>query len=601
MCPAAGPAAPLRPPPKCAGCGINRVAWTKPRVDYCYACLPGGPFAAPACSRCGSATYFSQGMCERCHPGGPEYLGSCTQCLAWGVYRRHNWQCTICRWWQGHYPTSECRFCGRRVPIGVQGGCRLCLETARLLAEPGRAPDLAEATRGGQQLFFANMPASRKPKQPRQSVRATGLVRMRMEQTALQAEGIAQQGFAQPGLFEMAPDPDVLRERATANARDITYLTDGIVFEHAERFGWSKRQTNQVRRSLKMLQLLNPGNSDGKTLALRASEVVRLRRYNSDGNVRSTLDVLDAAGLLIEDRPPPVERYFAGKTGGLPEPMRTQLALWYDVMLHGGATIAPRRKPRDPATVRIQILGMAPILTAWADAGHTSLAEISSDMLADALPAEPVQRHWAELGLRSLFAILKGRKLIFADPTHGMRITPSASSVPLPMDTEVIRDALDHPDPAIALAVALVAFHALTHAQVRTLKLTDIIDGRLTLGDGRTFPLAGPVRIRLAAWLDRRAAKWPRTLNPHLFVTQQSAPRLLPPGASFPWKKAGLSPQALRTDRILQEIHATGGDVRSVCDLFGLSIDSAMRYAQPPTPGSDIPTPETPGGHRHPD
>lgn len=95
--PAAGPGAPLRPPPKCAGCGINRVAWSKPRVDYCYECLPGGPFAAPACSKCGSTIYFSQGMCERCHPGGPEYLGSCKHCLAWGVYRRHNWQCTICR------------------------------------------------------------------------------------------------------------------------------------------------------------------------------------------------------------------------------------------------------------------------------------------------------------------------------------------------------------------------------------------------------------------------------------------------------------------------------------------------------------------------
>jgi hypothetical protein len=35
----------------------------------------------------------------------------------------------------------------------------------------------------------------------------------------------------------------------------------------------------------------------------------------------------------------------------------------------------------------------------------------------------------------------------------------------------------------------------------------------------------------------------------------------------------------LREDRILQEIHATGGDIRRICDLFDLKIDTAMRYA----------------------
>jgi hypothetical protein len=35
----------------------------------------------------------------------------------------------------------------------------------------------------------------------------------------------------------------------------------------------------------------------------------------------------------------------------------------------------------------------------------------------------------------------------------------------------------------------------------------------------------------------------------------------------------------LREDRILQEIHTTGGDVRRICDLFGLSIETALRYA----------------------
>ncbi|MEV6653888.1 hypothetical protein [Streptomyces sp. NPDC051219] len=40
-----------------------------------------------------------------------------------------------------------------------------------------------------------------------------------------------------------------------------------------------------------------------------------------------------------------------------------------------------------------------------------------------------------------------------------------------------------------------------------------------------------------------------------------------------------MKPQALREDRILQEIHATGGDARRICDQFGLSITAALRYA----------------------
>lgn len=83
--PGPGPNAPLRLPPKCNRCQLNRVAWTSPRVDVCYECLPGGPFAAPACVRCGShQDYFSQGLCGRCHPRSPEHVGPCRGCLALG-------------------------------------------------------------------------------------------------------------------------------------------------------------------------------------------------------------------------------------------------------------------------------------------------------------------------------------------------------------------------------------------------------------------------------------------------------------------------------------------------------------------------------------
>jgi hypothetical protein len=434
------------------------------------------------------------------------------------------------------------------------------VEQARFLQEPGRALNLPAANHFGQQLFLANMRYQR-PRSPRLGPPS------RQQRRA----AVTPVSWRQERLFEIATDPDLARQRALAADSELVDYCREIVREHAARHGWSNRQRNDVERSLRLLATLQatPGAK------INASDVLQLPRY--DGNVNSTLDVLAAAGLLLDDRTPPIERYFAGKADGLPAPIRAQLETWLEVMLSGSRT-APRQRSRDPQTIRIQILGIAPIIHKWAAEGHTSLAEITAEQVRAALPDSGSRRNFAEHGLRSLFKTLKARKLIFTNPTRGMPATPINDTVPLPLDTEAIRQALNSPDPAIALAVALVAFHALTSRQLRELKLTDIVDGRLTLA-GRDIPLAAPVLVRLRAWLDHRARTWPATINPHLFISRVSAPRLTPVGKQFPWTQTKLTAQALREDRILQEIHATGGDIRRICDLFGLSVKAAMRYA----------------------
>jgi len=108
--------------------------------------------------------------------------------------------------------------------------------------------------------------------------------------------------------------------------------------------------------------------------------------------------------------------------------------------------------------VEAHLRGIAPIVAAWADAGHQSFAEISTDQIRVALASitEPqTGRHSAELGLKSMFRTLKGRRLIFADPTRGLKPTPVATNIPLPLDPALIRAELDSPNPAVALAVAL--------------------------------------------------------------------------------------------------------------------------------------------------
>ncbi|MET8539913.1 hypothetical protein ABZW03_04545 [Kitasatospora sp. NPDC004799] len=440
------------------------------------------------------------------------------------------------------------------------------------LKEPGRPIDFGAVARNGQQLYLANLHKTYAP----QSV-----VARRAAQPGRQDMPAVDSGanytftpvrWRQPPLFRM-PKPDkVALKRATAGP-DSQMLAhcDRVLRDHAARHGWSKKLTNEVKRSLKLLRAMQ----DTPDAKIHASEVLELPKIG--GTAVSTLEILAAADLLVDDRTLAVRHYFARHTAGLPPKMLEQLQVWLDVMVEGSRQ-APRRRARHPQTAHLHILGMAPILKAWADTGKDSLAEVSRRDVADALPARGAHRNFAEQGFRSLFTVLKARKMVFINPTRGMPVTPVGSTVPVPLDTAAIRSALNSPDPAIALAIALVAFHALSGQQVAGLHLLDVQDGRLTIGE-RSLPLAGPVLTRLAAYLDHRARTWPASANPHLFINRKTAPRLTPPSRNFPWKKAELKPQALREDRILQEIHATGGDIRRICDLFGLSMEAAHRYA----------------------
>ena len=119
----------------------------------------------------------------------------------------------------------------------------------------------------------------------------------------------------------------------------------------------------------------------------------------------------------------------------------------------------------------------------------------------------------------------------------------------------------------------------LRSGQLRTLLLTDIRDGRLHSGD-RVIPLAAAVRQRLTAYLSYRNDRWPHTANPHLFLSQRTATRTGPVGNRWIKLKTGITGaiQAIREDRILDEAHATNGDARRLCDLFGLSMTAAERY-----------------------
>ena len=404
-------------------------------------------------------------MCGRCHPGAPGYLDSCRDCQAWGVLRRHNWLCWSCRGWRRRYPVGHCPYCARTLPLGEMGACRAATQQAFHFRDPGAPLDLLRANRFGRQLYLANLHLSRI-----RSGRRTGTP----APATTGGQGFEPVAQVQLALFDLAPD---LHTLSAAQPREpaMAEHCERILVEHAARHGWSARTVRAVRRAVTVLQSLQA--TPGARIQASSLQVLAQRGLPQE----STLEVLQAAGLLEDDRVPPLRRYFLARTAGLPAPMTEQLELWYSIMTDGSPR-PPRRLPRESRTVELHIRRLAPVLETWAGEGCTTLAEITAAQVRAAL-AQADDKANLTPALKGLFAILKGRRKIFTNPAVRVPGTPTRTNLPLLTDTDTVRAALNHPDPATALAVALVVFHALTAVQIRDLQLTDVHDGRLLLAE----------------------------------------------------------------------------------------------------------------------
>jgi hypothetical protein len=680
------------PPRPCIVCGHKPVAFTSPRVDCCYDCLPGGPFTPPPCSRCGAtAGYYSAGLCFRCHkhapepaqscpdcyaygvPGNgqrrceacyswrkdkvaadcvrcgrrvavdkqmtcrlcrrqelllpPEYrnnplvpitahqlffdikqcvrdgtgrrprplpavpahprrrrrrqvqlvlfephphhgrpdrpgvaVDSCLDCYAWGVTKSDGWLCNGCRSWRkNHQRTGTCIACGRVVALGPRGACRLCWRQASLLRGHSGTLDLIGANRHGQQLFFADMfqrlgrrpvrPASPvPPPPPTRPVPWRQLVLFHLPRDLTGGMGV----FPEPRDAQMAA------------------FLDHVITDYAARHGWPKGLISRVRSGTRILL----GLQDTPGAPIKASDTLLLAEIGL--SARPVRDVLAEAGLLDDDRVPAIEAWFTRAITGLPEPMASELRTWFEVLLRGSTT-PPRSRPRRTRTVESKLRWALPALRGWAGTGHTSLREITREQVISALPSSGTARSTVGAGLRSIFTVLKAHRVIFTNPAARIPTGRPEGRQPLPASLAPLREALHSSDLTRAAIAAVAAFCAPTASEMARLLLTDVRDGRLHL-PGRTVVLAAPARQRLAAYLDYRALTWPRTANPHLFIHYRAATHTGPVQADWITTRLGMSAQAIREDRILHEAHATSGDVRRLCDLFGLSVSGAERY-----------------------
>lgn len=569
-------------PRRCEVCGIRPPAMVG--VAFCFQCWPGGPVTAPPCRKCGSTQdYYMSGLCARCHTHAPGerspvwrtpgplaphrvVVDSCPDCHAWGVTRTYGWLCAACRSWRETHPqVGDCRTCGYHVALDAQGSCRLCHKNRSLLAlRLGHRPaaiSLADANRYGQQLFLAGL-WHRAGNGRRPYVRTTIPPDLSLLRPVT---------YAQLVLWELPRDLNAGLRKGFPPPPDADRVAawHEFVREFADNHGWGVNVTERVHRAIRML--LGMQNTPGA--AIRASEVLPLSGIRHP--VRPVLDVLAAAGMLADDRVPAVVRWFDTQTALLPEPMRRELAVWFDVARHGSPT-PPRFTPRAERTVRAQLSFALPALRIWAH-DHDSLREIGRDDVLAVLPASGSPRSTMLQGLRSIFRVLKACKLSFVNPTARISVPAPDKPAPPAIDLTALREALDSEDATRAALAALLAFHAIRIRQLLTLHLTDVHDGRLYVDD-RVIPLAIPVRLRLTAYLNYRQRHWPGTANPHLFIHYRNATTTSPVTPWWIGKRLGMSAQSIRQDRILDEAHASGGDVRLICDLFGLSIAGAYRY-----------------------
>jgi hypothetical protein len=127
-----------------------------------------------------------------------------------------------------------------------------------------------------------------------------------------------------------------------------------------------------------------------------------------------------------------VDKWFQTAVAELPEQMRHELERWHTIMLKGSST-PPRSKPRSETTTRLYLRWSLPALHSWADSGQTSLREITPEDVSDVLPPSGNPRAAMGQGLRCLFRVLKGHRVMFFNPIGPIRTGTHEIRHPMPL------------------------------------------------------------------------------------------------------------------------------------------------------------------------
>jgi hypothetical protein len=491
-------------------------------------------------------------------------LRSCDHCLTWGMLTER--LCKACRSFAGTHQQGLCVTCGRDLPVDA-GVCRPCRKQATLIAGPAHKTtvDLSVAAVTGHQLRFL----IGHPGRSRHGHADTP------GKTAAPRAVRARPRWIQLLLFDVPRDLSRVSAQLPPVDAGLAERLQAEAGRLAELRGWSPRTLSLTRRGLRILAAVHgPGE------LVRASTVRQLTARNMP--FPHVIDVLAGAGALEDDRPDTLALWLDEQLAGLPDQIRAELGTWLGILRNGG----PRRRPRSRRTIVRDIYSIRTFLSG-AGSRYSTLRQVTRDDIAGWLAGRPGRSRPQDAStLRSLFGTLKTERLIFANPTRGIRVGRRNPSVPVPLPAHLLTataEAAGH-DPALRAVVALAGVHALPPGQIRHLR-TDQVDlpGRRLDPGGLDRPLDEFTAAAIRGYLDFRSTRWPATASPYLLVTRKTAHTGEPVSRFWMnrlFRDLPVTVEQLRDDRIVEEALAGRPDPLHLAAVFGFGPRTGLRYAQ---------------------
>lgn len=493
---------------------------------------------------------------------------SCPECLAWSVTVR-NGRCRACRNFAAYNRPADCRSCRRHLPTNATHRCRLCAATrrqARLSGQPGWSIEPGAAN--GIQLFFGELDGAclRRP-------RAASHTDDIAPDTAVLAIGsvVPTTTAEQLTLFFLAPKLDLVSpERVSAAVAQAPAMLMEAVVAVGEGRGWSIKAIRAVQRAVAVMIVA------GTTNLVEHNVVHQLSQLGLPG--RRSWEFLVAQGLVTTSGEEQANAWFEEHLGGLPDQVACEVGTWIEALRGIG-----RSRARRPVTIKHYLRAAEPALVEWSRC-YESLRQVDSEDVSSYLETlVGPRRTLAAVALRSLFATLKARRLIFADPTKATHPGSFNQTPVLGLSPGTRRSVLANAERADhRLVVLLAGVHALSRADMAALCLEDVdCEAGTILVNRRRCHLDTITKEQLVTWLMLRRQRWPNTANPHVLVNAKSALGL---GAvSEGYFRCAFADQpttagALRADRLLAEATDTGGDPMRLAGLFGVHPRTAMRY-----------------------
>ncbi len=510
----------------------------------------------------------------------PKPQRSCKHCDCWG-FRTLCPGCSVWKYQPVLHPIGDCSRCGREdIPL-LNGFCRACC-----LHVDQHGPQTRAQT--WTQLWFGGELA------PRLAMRTGTLGYVAPDQKA-RTRAVAARPPARPisshlidpaqcTLFEADRDWSCLARGTLDQLPSLTPEAEVLLEEfreHVRAAGLDEQVRRIAARSLRILLAWT-----GADAPVREIDIWALPAGRPGTSARHVLHFLQHHELVIPDPARQAgihQQAIDQRLREFPAGIAGELRRWV-LVLRGEGRRA--HHPMSFETIRKYLGYLSPVLILWADR-ITSLREITAEDAREVLKRRPGPGLDLASALRSLFQALKQERLIFRDPTRGISM-PAVVRLPVPISTDRLRGLTDRADgPVARLVVALIAIHGLGKGETPRLLLgdLDLPGGSLLVrrDPGRHTVYRDELTHTLAiAWLRERHRRWPRTANPHLLVSQQSAAMgTLPPISSMVmtgvFRPLGLSPSKLRQDRILDEAGHTADPVHLI-RVFGISATTAMKY-----------------------